>query len=181
MSSAPDPAARPAALSPVEVVVLGLVRAAGTATPYDLKAGVAGSLGYFWEFPHSQLYAAPDKLVARGLLRVEQEAGGRRRKSYSTTPEGEAAITAWVADPPIELPEYRIPALLGVFFGADPKAVAEKMLPQHRAKLAEYERLLAAGEALPPDLPQGPLIALRAGLGAERVWVEFYEDLLAAD
>ncbi len=179
MSTPPDPAAAPAALSPVEVVVLGLVRAAGTATPYDLKAGVAGSLGYFWEFPHSQLYAAPDKLVARGLLRVEQEAGGRRRKSYSTTPEGEAALAAWVADPPIAMPEYRVPALLSIFFGADPKAIARQMLPHHRARLAEYEQILAVAEAAPKDAPQGPVLALRSGLGAERVWIEYYEELLA--
>lgn len=166
-------------LSPVEVVVLGLVRAAGTATPYDLKAGVAGSLGYFWEFPHSQLYAAPDKLVARGLLQVEQEAGGRRRKSYSITPDGDAALEAWLANPPVELPEYRIPALLGVFFGADEHAVAASMLPLHRARMAEYERLLAFGEQAPPGTPQGPLKALRAGMLAERAWLEYYEGLLA--
>lgn len=177
-STSPDPAAPAAALSPVEVVVLGLVRAAGSATPYDLKAGVAGSLGYFWEFPHSQLYAAPDKLVARGFLVVEQEAGGRRRKSYSTTPEGEQALERWVADPPLELPEYRIPPLLAIFFGADPKAVAAQMLPLHQARLAEYEQLIAVSEPL-RDGPQGPLVALRAGVAAERVWITYYEGLLA--
>lgn len=160
-------------------MVLGLVRAAISATPYDLKAGVAGSLGYFWEFPHSQLYAAPDKLVGRGLLAVEQEADGRRRKSYSITPAGESALEAWLADPPVDLPEYRIPALLAIFFGADERAVAEAMLPMHRARLAEYEQLMAAGEALPADAPPGPFKALRAGMLAERCWLDYYEELLA--
>ncbi len=159
--------------------MLGLVRVAGSATPYDLKAGVAGSLGYFWEFPHSQLYAAPDKLVGRGLLRVEQEAGGRRRKSYSITSAGETALDSWLADPPVELPEYRIPALLGVFFGADERAVAAKMLPLHRERMAEYERLMAFGEQAPAGTPPGPLKALRAGMLAERAWLEYYEGLLA--
>ncbi|MBJ7469915.1 MAG: PadR family transcriptional regulator [Solirubrobacteraceae bacterium] len=187
MSSTPEPslptsgppAPAKALLSPVEVVVLGLVRAAGSATPYDLKAGVGGSLGYFWEFPHSQLYAAPDKLVERGLLRMEQESGGRRRKSYSGTPAGEAALDAWLADPPTELPEYRIPALLGIFFGADPRAMAEQMLPRHQARMAEYERLMEAGAKMPADAPQGPLQALRAGMLAERAWLDYYEGLLA--
>lgn len=164
-------------LSPVEVVVLGLVRAAGSATPYDLKAGVAGSLGYFWEFPHSQLYAAPDKLVARGFLTVEQEEGGRRRKSYALTPDGAAALDAWLASPPYELPEYRIPALLAIFFDADPKAAAEQMLPQHRARLDEFERLIELGEEA-TGVPQGPLVALRSGAAAERMWIEYYEGLL---
>lgn len=180
MSSSPPSLPSSPALSPVEVVVLGLVRAAGSATPYDLKAGVAGSLGYFWEFPHSQLYAAPDKLVQRGLLRVEQEDGGRRRKSYSTTSDGEAALTSWLADPPTELPEYRIPALLGIFFGADERAIAERMVPLHRERLAEYERIMAAADAAPADAPQGPRKALRAGMLAERAWLEYYEELLAS-
>lgn len=160
--------------------MLGLVRAAGSATPYDLKAGVAGSLGYFWEFPHSQLYAAPDKLVARGLLHVEQETGGRRRKVYSVTPDGIAALDRWVADPPVDLPEYRIPALLAIFFGADTRSIAEQMLPRHRARLAEYEHLVAFGEAA-TDAPQGPLAALRAGVSAERTWIAYYEGLLASE
>lgn len=178
-STPPDPATSPVALSPVEVVVLGLVRAAGSATPYDLKAGVAGTLGYFWEFPHSQLYAAPDKLVSRALLVVEQEEGGRRRKSYSITPAGEAALERWIADPPLDLPEYRIPSLLAIFFGADPKAVATQLLPLHRARLEEYEALIAVGEQQLPSAPQGPLVALRSGVAAERTWIAYYEELLA--
>lgn len=152
------------------------MRAAGSATPYDVKAGVAGSLGYFWEFPHSQLYAAPDKLVTRGFLVVEQELGGRRRKSYSITPEGEQALERWIADPPLDLPEYRIPALLAIFFGAEPASVAAQMLPLHHARLAEYEQLIAIAEQL-PDAPQGPLVALRSGVAAERVWIDYYEGL----
>lgn len=158
--------------------MLGLVRAAGTATPYDLKAGVAGSLGYFWAIPHSQLYAAPDRLVGRGFLTVEQEPGGRRRKAYAVTPAGEAALETWLQDPPTGLPEMRTPALLGIFFGADPRSVAETQLPLHRARLAEYERILALGEQAPAGTNPGPITALRAGILSEGSWIAYYEELL---
>ncbi len=158
--------------------MLGLVRAAGSATPYDLKAGVAGSLGYFWAVPHSQLYAAPERLVTRELLRMEQEQSGRRRKSYSITPAGSAALDAWLADPPTGLPEYRTPALLAIFFGADQQAIAREMLPRHRAALAEYEQIVEAGKGAPPGTPTGPLVALQAGMLAEHFWIDYYEGLL---
>src|SRR5690349_21592649 len=38
----------PARLSPVQVIVLGLLRLGGSATPYDLKQRVSGSVGNFW-------------------------------------------------------------------------------------------------------------------------------------
>lgn len=168
----------PQRLTPPQVIVLGLLRYAGRATPYDLKAGAAVSVGNFWSVPHSQLYAEPDRLVARGLASVEQEPGGRRRKSYAITPEGAAALDAWVADPPTDLGELRTPALLAVFFGADPAQVARTQLPLHEAKLATYEQLAAAGEDSASAAPRGPLLTLRAGILSERAWVEYWTMML---
>ncbi|WP_211241702.1 PadR family transcriptional regulator [Patulibacter minatonensis] len=168
----------PEPLSPAQVIVLGLLRFAGRATPYDLKQGVAGSVGNFWSVPHSQLYAEPDRLVARGLADVEQEPGGRRRKSYAVTPAGVAALDAWVADPPVDLGELRTPALLAVFFGADPAVVARTQLPQHRAKLEEYERLIEAGAAAGEGVARGPGLTLRAGVLSERAWIAYWTEML---
>ena len=55
-------------LTPTSYLVLGLIALLGRATSYDLKAMVGRSIGYFWTFPHSQLYAEPDRLVGMGLL-----------------------------------------------------------------------------------------------------------------
>lgn len=171
----------PPRLTPAQVIVLGLLRFAGRATPYELKAGAAVSVGNFWSVPHSQLYAEPDRLVARGLANVRQEPDGRRRKSYAITPAGAAALEAWVADPPTDLGELRTPALLAVFFGADPATVAATQLPLHRAKLAQYEHLVAAGEASTASGssgPRGPLLTLRAGVLSERAWIEYWAAML---
>lgn len=164
-------------LSPVQVIVLGLLRLGGEATPYDLKQRVAGSVGNFWSVPHSQLYSEPDRLVERGLVSVERELGGRRRKSYSITSAGEQELDAWVADPPTDLGELRTPALLAVFFGSDPVEIAATQLPLHQAKLAEYEQLIAAGRAAAPDAPRGPLLTIQAGVLTERAWIAYWSGI----
>ena len=49
-------------LSITSYVVLGMIGLRGPSTPYDLKRGIGHSVGYFWPFPHAQLYAEPERL-----------------------------------------------------------------------------------------------------------------------
>ena len=86
-------------LTPTSAMVLGFLRAAGPSTPYDLKQMHALSVGHFWSIPHSQLYAEPERLAKTGLVSEEREDGGRRRRRFTITPAGEAALDAWLADP----------------------------------------------------------------------------------
>ena len=62
-------------LTPTSYIVLGLIDAAGEATPYDLKQTVGLSLGNFWSLPHAQLYAEPERLAVAGLLSERRESG----------------------------------------------------------------------------------------------------------
>ena len=59
-------------LTPTSYIVLGLIEAAGEATPYDLKRMVAVSLGNFWTLQHAQLYTEPERLAAAGHLSERQ-------------------------------------------------------------------------------------------------------------
>src|SRR5690242_916722 len=93
-------------LSPISYVVLGLV-AAGATTPYDMKQTAARSVGYFWNFPHSQLYAEPSRLAGLGLLSEERETRGRRRRVYTLAPEGRKALDEWLREPTNEQPQIR--------------------------------------------------------------------------
>jgi PadR family transcriptional regulator AphA len=161
-------------LTPTSYIVLGLLEAAGEATPYDLKRVVGQSLGNFWSLPHAQLYAEPERLAAAGLLDERQEQSGRRRKHYKLAARGRQALREWLAQPTAEMTELRDLALLKVFFGAEPETMAAAQLPAHAGKLAEYEALLAdAGR----QLPRGIVLALEAGVGHERDWVEFWSRL----
>ena len=158
-------------LTPTSYIVLGLLDVAGEATPYDLKQAVAASVGNFWTLQHSQLYAEPERLARAGLLDEEREETGRRRRRYRLTGEGRRALRAWREDVRPEPTELRDPGLLKLFLGADPAALAAGQVEAHRAKLADYE---AQRAACPPEVPEGIVLSLDAGIAHEREWVRFW-------
>jgi len=162
-------------LTPTSYIVLGLLDLAGEATPYELKRMVAAGIGNFWSLQHAQLYTETARLAGAGYLDEEQERSGRRRKLYRLTKRGQAALRGWVATPTDQFTELRDLALLKLFFGAEPKALAAEQLPVHEAKLAEYERLRSQGPA--DAAPTGPRLALESGIGHEREWVRFWRRL----
>ena len=165
-------------LTPTSYIVLGLLEAAGEATPYDLKQAVSASVGNFWSLQHSQLYAEPERLRRAGLLHERREQGGRRRRRYRLTDDGRSALAEWRLDVHPEPLEVRDLGLLKLFLGADPVALAKGQLAVHRAKLEEYQALRAT---LPARRAPGPVASLDSGIGHEREWVRFWEGLAAGN
>jgi DNA-binding PadR family transcriptional regulator len=164
-------------LNPISYIVLGLVSWAGEVTPYRLKQLVAMTVGNFWTLQHAQLYTEPERLAAAGLLTERREDGGRRRKLYAITDAGRAALDQWRAEPTDAIPELRAPALLKLFFGADPAQLAPLQLEAHREKLAEYERIR---DDMAESVPEGPRLALDAGIHSERQQVEWWEGVMVS-
>ena len=160
-------------LTPTSYIVLGLIAAAGRATPYDLKRVHSDGIGGFWSLNHAQLYAEPDRLAAAGYLTVERERGGRRRKLYELTESGRAAFDEWLATPTGEFTELRDPGLLQLFFGAAPGPLAEAQRAIHAERLAEYERLREEADGW----PEGARLVLESGIGHEREWLRFWEQV----
>ena len=156
-------------------VVLGFVAWAGEATPYRLKQLVASSVGNFWTLQHAQLYTEPERLAKAGYLTEERERGGRRRKVYSVTDKGRKALEDWRAEPTDAIPELRAPALLKLFFGADPAILAPLQVDAQRRKLAEYE---AIRDSMPESVPEGPRLALDAGIASTLQQIEWWEALV---
>jgi PadR family transcriptional regulator AphA len=161
-------------LTPTSYIVLGLLELGGESTPYGLKQLVAGSVGHFWTLQHAQLYSEPERLAKAGHVTERRERAGRRRRLYSLTDRGRAALDAWRDDPVSERAELREPALLKLFFGTDPRRLAAAQLPAHREKLAEYE---AIRDGMPEEVPDGPRNALAMGIRHEREFVRFWEEL----
>jgi len=166
-------------LSDSSYLVLGLIRDRPHSTPYDLKQMVAVSVGYFWDFPHSQLYAEPARLAELGLLDEERETTGRRRRTYTITDAGRAALDAWLDDPDIEQGEVRNPGLLKLFFstersGEQIRRLAEIHVKAHQARLAEYESLEARIRGV---VPAAQARTLELGLRFERLVVGFWEEV----
>ena len=161
-------------LTPTSYIVLGLLSWAGEATPYRLKEMVARSVGHFWSLQHAQLYTEPERLARGGYLTEEREERGRRRKRYRITDKGRQALRDWRAEPTDALSELRDLALLKLFFGADPSVLAGVQVQAHRRQLAQYERLR---DEMPDDVPDGPRLALEAGIRHARAWIRFWGDL----
>jgi PadR family transcriptional regulator, regulatory protein AphA len=171
-------------LSHTSYLVLGLVGWLGAVTPYELKQVVSGSLGYFWSFPHSQLYSEPDRLVTLGLLEVDQEDEGRRRKRYSLTGAGRSALAAWLHDPAAGRPEVREPALLKLFFGGLAEGADMGRLAQ--ARLAFYAGELERYQQIEKEIPDGPDQAypratLRLGLAWARANLAFWSEIAESE
>jgi DNA-binding PadR family transcriptional regulator len=171
-------------LSNTSYLVLGLVSGLGAATPYELKQVVNTSLGYFWSFPHSQLYSEPDRLVKLGLLEVDQEHEGRRRKRYSLTGAGRSALAAWLGDPGAGRPEVREPALLKLFFGAlagtgDMTRLARTRVTFYAEELERYLEIekTITGE---PDLGY-PHATLRLGIAWVRANLAFWSEVAESE
>jgi DNA-binding PadR family transcriptional regulator len=160
-------------LTPTAIIVLGLLEL-GEATPYELKVRVAASVGNFWSVPHSALYAEPERLAKAGLAEERRERGGRRRRVFSITDAGRRALAEWRAEPTSDPAELRDPALLKLFFGADPARMAAAQLPLHRERLARYEDISALDDG---SGPRGPFLALEAGIRHEHEWIAFWEEL----
>jgi PadR family transcriptional regulator AphA len=168
----------------------GLLAPEGPTTQNDLKRHVAATLGHFWSFPHALLYAEPPRLVNMGLATEDRELHGRRRRTFTITPEGADAVREWLGRPSLESTELRDPGLLQLYF-ADlgssdtPRIIAREQLALHRATLGIYEegartqrRLRRSGTAQ-GELERWHGHSLRMGTLYERAAVDFWEGVSA--
>ncbi|HEV8488698.1 MAG TPA: helix-turn-helix transcriptional regulator [Candidatus Limnocylindrales bacterium] len=177
-------------LTPTSYLVLGLLAREGPSTPYNLEQHVGATLGNFWSFPHTLLYTEPARLAAQGLVAETRETAGRRRRIFTITAAGAAALSAWLDRPSGAPTELRDPGLLQLFFAdlASSESrlrLAEEQLAIHRARLAAYEED-ARLERVAGETRRGQRTVehwrgetLRMGLLYERAAVEFWTDVVA--
>lgn len=164
-------------LSTTSYVVLGMVALRGPSTPYDLKRAVGRSIGYFWTFPHAQLYSEPKRLARAGLLDLREEQHGRRRKLYTITTEGRAALREWLAEPVNAHFELRDVAEIKLFFNEladsdDVARLAASQVDQHERRIAEYENMKAKYGDVEGVATR--MVTLELGLGMEHAALEFW-------
>jgi PadR family transcriptional regulator, regulatory protein AphA len=85
--------------SPSSYLVLGMVSLLGKPTTYEINRQVGYTVGQFWSFPASQLYAEIARLAAAGLLDEQREQGGRHRRYYTITDQGRQVLGDWLGEP----------------------------------------------------------------------------------
>jgi DNA-binding PadR family transcriptional regulator len=166
---------KPIRLTATSHALLALLAQLGEATPYEIKQALEKSIENFWPVPHTTAYEEPARLAEAGYLAVRQEPGGRRRKSYSLTDEGRAALAAWAADPSASPPQLREEAVLKVFAGADPAPLLEAREVWHREKLAELQGYL--DEVRGAEDWQRSERVLTVGIAFHRKMLEMFADI----
>lgn len=167
-------------LSTTSFVVLGLVGLRGPSTSYDLKRAVGRSVGFFWPFPHAQLYSEPRRLAEAGLLDTQLEDGGRRRQTFSLTARGREELSTWLAEPVTDPMQIRDVAELKLFLAElgtddDLLSLAEEQVRQHAQRLATYDDMARRFEG--DDRVAARLRSLRLGQRLERAALEFWSEL----
>ena len=165
---------------PVSYLVLGIVALRGPSTPYDLKRFVQLSVGHFWPFPHTQLYAEPARLAEAGLLEETREETGRRRKHYSITEAGRQVLAEWLGEPVTNPTEYRDLGLLKFFFAelTGPDEIQALALQQAEAqrRQAEHYEALAERYADRPEYAKR-VRSVELGTRLARTAAEFWEEV----
>lgn len=169
----------PRALTPTSYVVLGLVHTLQPCTSYDMKQLVNISIGNFWPFPHSQLYAEPARLVDDGLLVEDQEETGRRRRLYRLTDAGEAVFREWARMPAQEIGELRDEGLLKLFFSdpADRESITALAKAQVKVHEERIEALSLVRDEVSTEASPAQMATLELGLRWDRTAADFWAEV----
>ncbi len=164
-------------LTSTSYVVLGMLDWLGPSTPYRLKRVMAESVEDFFPVPHTSFYAEPARLAAAGYVDEHVERGGRRRKTYALTARGREALEAWLAEPETRPGEFRFPAMLKVFFGADPSSFAGAQAAHHRGLAERFEAVRARADRGDVELPEQRRKVLETGILLHRWWEARWTEL----
>jgi PadR family transcriptional regulator AphA len=113
-------------LLPASFVVLGMVRI-GANSGYQIKRSAELSVRFFWALSPVQIYAELKRLEETGLIHGQDDPrGGRQRRIYQITSDGESALHDWLLLRNEPKMEWRDEGLLKLFF-ADALAPADAL------------------------------------------------------
>ncbi len=170
----------PTRLRPAHYALLGLL-AHGPAHGYDLqRAFIAdGDLASVLRLEQPTLYATLKTLDDHGLIRGSEEREGARppRTVYALTPEGEAALAAWLSTPVQRMREVRLDFLLKVYFARRRSRAAVRRLVD--AQIAVCERYRAGLQGQTAGVEAGSFADLvahskRSAAEATLAWLREY-------
>jgi DNA-binding PadR family transcriptional regulator len=155
---------------------------------YDLARRFDGTVGFFWQASHQQIYRELAQLEASGSIQSEtvQQAARPNKKLYAITDRGTAMLTEWLHTPS-DLSPVKDDLLVKLFGGylVEP-AVLLQALRQHRklhqTRLVEYQaiedRFFPDVEALSPKALY-QYLTLRNGIQYEQGWLKWCEEVLS--
>lgn len=159
----------------------------GPKTGCDLTKGFQGSIGFFWNASHQQIYRELDRIHEKGWtsVAIEPQNGKPDRKVYALTEVGRAELLAWIESPTAAAPS-RNPLLVKLFvghLGDRGKLIAEleREKGEHEKTLAQYRDLESEYFSEIHQLPvkrRFQRYTLRHGILYEGGWLAWCEEVL---
>jgi DNA-binding PadR family transcriptional regulator len=158
-------------LSATGRVILAMIRK-GRTTGYEIKQLVDLSTRFFWAASYGQIYPELRRLEEAGLVAGSEEPqGGRQRRSYRLTDDGESALDGWLRSTSELTYELRDEGLLKLFFSDElPAAARLNLLRRMRRR---HEQMVVQLRSVEPGAREGGAGAyqvLRYGLAHHR-WI----------
>lgn len=125
--------------------MLGLLTSGEELSGYDIKKWINWAIRFFYSSPaYSQIYSELKRLEKLGLVSSRVDAGIRSRRMYKITDAGQAAVSRWINDDPVEPPTLKHNPILRVMLGhlLRPGRLRE-ILTDHAAYAEQLQRAAA--------------------------------------
>jgi DNA-binding PadR family transcriptional regulator len=155
---------------------------------YDLAKRFDGSVGFFWDASHQQIYRELAKLEEAGHINVEtiEQENRPNKKLYAITESGQKLLQDWIAAP-VPLSPVKDDLLVKLFGGhlVAPEVLLAELRQhrkQHQTRLVEYQ---AIEDKLFPDVEALSArqtyqhLTLRNGIQFEYGWLKWCDEAIA--
>lgn len=154
---------------------------------YELAKTFDGSIGFFWQADHQQIYRTLRRLRERGWVSDELvvQTGKPNKKVYSLTDAGRRRLLEWSQEPTSPPPVrddmmVRLYALPHVGRDAMVQDIRNRR-DHHRRRLDLYRRIEERhyADVDPADVERiGKLLGLHLGVRYESEWVQWCDEAL---
>lgn len=154
-------------------------------TGYELSSKIEGSIAYFWNASHQQIYKELKSLDSAGWVSARDVSQTEKpdKKVYRMTSLGLKELKAWIAEE-AETPPAKDALLIKIFAGHLVPArilieVLNKSRAQRMARLKRYEEIertyFSSPSSLPDDL-RFQHLTLRRGIIFEKAWLNWCDE-----
>lgn len=159
-----------------------------TCSGYDLAKQFDGSVGFFWNATHQQIYRELAKLEQQGIIESQEieQSGRPNKKQYSVTSQGKEMLCDWITQPSA-LPPVKDELLIKLFVGhLVPRESILRLLNEQRSlheRALETYRAIAEQYFTPPEelseADQFQYLTLRNGIHFEQGWLAWCDEAIA--
>ncbi len=155
---------------------------------YDLAKNFDGSVGFFWNASHQQIYRELTKLESFGWISYETvaQSGKPDKKLYSMTEMGRKELIDWIGRPSALTP-IKEELLVKIYAGhyVSPAVILKHLEQHHQAhqeRLATYQTIRQQYFQNPEALPQSSqfhYLTLLSGLHYEQGQLDWCAEAMA--